>query len=295
MKKMLFVLNPRSGTRKAAKHLTDILSVFSHAGYAVTVYITEGPGDGRRMTEKTAPENDIVVCCGGDGTFHETVNGLLRSGADIPIGYIPAGSTNDFALSINLSLDPLQAARDIVEGTAVPYDIGCIHPHYFAYVASFGAFTKASYATSQTMKNAIGHAAYLLSGIQELSQLHPIPLRVEINGETLEDAYLFGAVSNATSVGRILTLDPSQVDMADGKLELMLIRAPKDLAELSGCIRALQTHRYDCGMITFRSAGSLKITAPPGLIWTLDGERFDAPEALEITNIHHGIRLLQKG
>ena len=292
---MLFVVNPRSGTRKSGKYLAEIVAVFNKAGYAVTVHITDGPGDATRITRQLAAGMDVVVCCGGDGTFNETVSGLLRSGADVPLGYIPAGSTNDFAASLKLPTQFLEAAQAIVEGQPASYDVGKINDRYFTYVASFGVFTKTSYATSQTMKNAIGHAAYLLSGIQEVSQLHPTTIRLEIDDEVIEDAFLFGAVSNTTSVGRVLTLDPQKVDMADGKLELLLIRPPKDLVELSACIRALQTHQYNCGMIEFRSVTTLRVTCPDDIVWTLDGERFDAPRTLEISNLHHAIRLLQKG
>ncbi|MBQ8768801.1 MAG: diacylglycerol kinase family lipid kinase [Oscillospiraceae bacterium] len=294
MKKMLFVMNPYAGTRKANRYLTDILTIFNRAGYAVTVHMTAGPGDCERTTALLAKHADLAVCAGGDGTFSEMVNGLMRQGLDIPVGYIPCGSTNDFANTLHLSKDPLQAARDIVEGRPVRYDVGKFGDRYFTYVASFGAFTRASYATPQNIKNALGHAAYILGGIQELSQLHKEHIRIETDDQIIDDDFLFGAICNSTSVGGILTLDPKQVDMADGKFELLLVRAPKDIIEVSECISALQNKKYNCAMVTFFSTSRLRITADPEMSWTLDGERGDGASEITITNIQHAIRVMTR-
>ena len=276
MKKMLFIMNPYAGKRRANKYLADILEMFNRADYLVTVHMTAGPGDATGVVQALAPGMDIVVCCGGDGTFNETVAGLLKANVDIPVGYIPAGSTNDFAASLHLPTEPLEAAQEIVEGVPVSYDAGSFCGRFFSYVASFGAFTRTSYATPQSIKNALGHTAYVLSGISELSQIRPEHIRMEINGEVVEDDFLFGAICNSTSVGGILTLDPKQVDMADGKLEVLLVRSPQSLLELTECIAAVQSQQYNnCEMITFRSGSKIEITADPEMPWTLDGERED--------------------
>ena len=295
MKKMLFVMNPYAGTRKANRYLADMLSIFNRAGYAVITHMTAGPGDGAQVVEQMASHVDLVVCCGGDGTFNEVINGVLRSGADAPIGYIPAGSTNDFASSLHLSTNVLQAARDIMEGQPRPYDVGQCGDRYFSYVASFGTFTRSSYATPQSVKNALGHTAYILEGIQELSQLRKTHVRLELDDGMVEDDFIFGAVSNSTSIGGILTLDPKQVDMRDGKFELLLVRAPRDLLEISECIRALQTQKYNCAMITFRSTTHVRVLDGAEIVWTLDGERQDGQETVDIVNRHHAISLIQKG
>lgn len=291
MKELLFVMNPCAGMRKANKILPEILGLFNRYGYDVHVHITEGRGDARQVVAQRAGQMDLVVCCGGDGTFNETVSGLLESGAQIPVGYIPAGSTNDFAVSLGLKSNPLEAAKAIMEGEPTQYDVGCFGGRYFTYVASFGIFTKASYATSQSLKNTLGHAAYILEGIQELSQLRKLPVKMELDGEVLEGEYLFGAISNSTSMGGVLKLDPKQVDMADGLFEILLVQMPKDLLELSECINAIQKQSYNCKMMTFRTAKKVTVHAQMGMDWTLDGEREPGHERVEVENVHLAITL----
>ena len=296
MKKMLFVMNPYAGIRRANRYLTDIISIFNRAGYDVLTYMTTGPGDGARIVEEKAADMDLVVCCGGDGTFNEAITGLLRGGYNVPVGYIPAGSTNDFAASLKLPTNVLQAARAIVEGTVHQYDVGQFAGRYFSYVASFGAFTKASYSTPQNVKNALGHMAYLLEGTKELSQLKAEHVRIELDdGTVIEDEFLFGAISNSTSLAGIVTLDPKRVDMSDGKFELLLVRAPRSMAEISECIMALYEQKYDCSMIRFLPASRVKVIADPSMAWTLDGEKEEGHAQVEISNLHHAISLIKKG
>ena len=294
MKKMLFLMNPFSGLKRANRSLTDILLLYSQAGYDVTVHMTTGPGSAREAVLRLGDGMDLVVCCGGDGTFNETVTGLLDAGLKIPIGYIPAGSTNDFAASLKLSSNIMQAARDILEGEPVAYDVGKFADRYFSYVASFGAFSKASYSTPQSIKNALGHTAYLLEGIQEISQIRKEHVRMELDGQVVEDDFLFGAICNSTSIGGILTLDPKRVDMADGLLEILLVRAPQNLAEITECIQAVQDQTFNCSMITFRSTPSLRVFADPEMQWTLDGERGGGHAEVAVENQHLAIRVMKK-
>lgn len=293
MKTMLLLVNPCSGQKKAKKHLCDVVDIFNRAGYKVFTHITACSGDGERAVMEYAGEVDRIVCCGGDGTFNETVSGVLKSGTDVPIGYIPAGSTNDFATSLKLSNDLMQAARDAAVGTALRLDVGRFGDRYFSYVASFGAFTRTSFTTPQSMKNILGHAAYVLSGIQELSQLRSHRLRFELqDGQVVEDNFIFGAISNSTSVGGVLTLAPEQVDMTDGMFELLLIRTPKDLFELGECVRALQQKDYSCSMLTFLKTDAVTVFPPEDMSWTLDGEQEQGHRQVSVRCLHHAIQVI---
>lgn len=294
MKKLLFIMNPFAGQKKANKVLPEILMLFTNAGYEINIAMTTGPGAATRLAAERGGNADLVVCCGGDGTLNETIAGLLMAGLNVPVGYIPSGTTNDFASSLKLSHNPIQAAKDIIEGQPVPYDIGKFGDRYFCYVASFGAFTKSSYAVPQTVKNALGHTAYVLGGISELSQIRNEYVRMEIDGEVVEDGFLFGAICNSTSVGGILTLPPNRVDMGDGIFEVMLIRAPRNLNEITDCLLAVQTQEFNCGMITFRPAKTVKITADPFMAWTLDGEKADGYREITVENLHHAVKIVKR-
>lgn len=280
--------------KKANRVLPEIISVFNEHDCEVITYMTAKQGDAARIAAQRARGMDLVVCCGGDGTLNETISGLLDAGLDVPLGYIPAGSTNDFASSLKLSTNVIRAAQDIMEGVPFRFDVGRFGDRYFSYVASFGIFTRASYSTPQNVKNALGHLAYVLAGITELSQIRTEHVKLEMDGEVVEDEFLFGAISNSTSVGGILTLDPKQVDMSDGKFEVLLLRAPRDLGEISQCITALQKQEYNCNMITFRSARQIKVYGKPEMSWTLDGEWCQGSEEILAFNLHHAVTLIKR-
>ena len=294
MKKLLLILNPFSGQKKANKYLPEIIQMFNEAGYEASVHVTSGHGDATRVVMRQGADKDLIVCCGGDGTMNETITGILNAGLEVPLGYIPSGTTNDFASSLKLSHNVLQAVQDILLGEPVPYDVGKFADRYFSYVASFGAFTKSSYIVPQNVKNALGHAAYVLGGISELSQIRNEHLRLEIDGQVVEDDYLFGAICNSTSIGGVLTLDPKVVDMTDGLMEVLLVRAPRNLTELAECIAAVQAQTYNCAMITFRSAKTVKIHADPGMDWTLDGERQEGQAEVLVENLHRAVRIVKR-
>ena len=295
MKKLLLVVNPCAGQKKIHKYLVDIINIFNRSGYTVITHITESIGDGEHAILQYAPDVDIVVCCGGDGTFNETISGVIKSGCNIPIGYIPTGSTNDFASSLHLSGNIIQAAQDIMQNHTRQLDVGCFDGRYFSYVASFGAFTKTSYSTPQGLKNALGHSAYILNGIQELSQLQSYPVRFELpDGTVVEDRFIFGAICNSVSVGGILTFAEDKVDLCDGQFELLLLRIPKDLAELTECVQALKNQTYDCRMLTFIKTTGVKVTAPQSMDWTLDGEKESGHQTIKVECIHKGVRIFCK-
>lgn len=295
MKKMLLVMNPCSGKKKANRVLADIIGIFNRGGYDVTVYMTAARGDATRVVAERAEEFDLIVCAGGDGTFNEMVSGLLSAGHKTPVGYLPAGSTNDFANSLHLSKDLLKAAQDIVDGEPQNLDIGRFNGRYFSYIASFGAFTRASYATSQSVKNVLGHLAYILSGIKEIPSIRSRRLRFTLeDGTVLEDDYIFGAISNSTSVAGVLTLSEELVDMNDGVFELLLVRKPHGLLELNDCVLALTTQDYHTPMLTFTSTHFVEIEAPEDMDWTLDGEQETGRSHCTAENLHDAIRIMVK-
>lgn len=293
MKQLLLIMNPAAGTKKANPHLPEILSVFGRAGYACLCFMTQKRGDGTTLAARYAAQVDLIVCIGGDGTFNEVISGVVSAEASTPIGYIPAGSTNDFAASLGLSKNVVQAAQDIAAGSPVAYDVGRFRDRYFTYVASFGAFTKTSYATSQSVKNALGHLAYVLEGIREITSLHRYHVAAELDGGRREEGdYIFGAVSNSTSVGGILTLDKSIVDMNDGRFELLLVKYPRNMSELAEVIVALTSQKYDSPALIFRPAKKLTVTADPGMDWTLDGEFAKGSASIEIENLHSAVQIV---
>ncbi len=292
-KKLLLIMNPCSGKMIGKRYLADILEKFCRAEYTPTVYITTGRGNARELAAAHGGEADLVVCLGGDGTFNEVVAGLLSGGHTTPLGYIPCGSTNDFANSIGLNKNLPKAADAIIAGEPHTYDVGLFGERYFTYIASFGAFTRASYATPQDVKNALGHLAYILEGIKDLSNIRPWHLRFELEDEVLEGDYLFGALCNSTSVGGVLTLKADAVDMNDGLLELLLIKMPKTAAELNECIKALVEQKYNTPAITFRSTARVTVTADPEMEWSLDGEWNGGCEQVTVQTVRDAIRLVK--
>ena len=295
MKRLLIIMNPCSGKKKANGKLAEIISIFNRGGYDVTTYMTAARSDATEVAKSRGEEFDLIVCIGGDGTFNEVISGLYALENKPPIGYIPAGSTNDFANSLKLSKNLLDAAKDIVDGSPRPLDIGQFNDRYFSYIASFGAFTKTSYATPQSLKNVLGHLAYVLASVKELASIRSHHLRFTLaDGSVFEDDYIFGAISNSTSVAGILTLAPDLVDMNDGKFELLLIRKPHNLLELSDCVLALMTQEYSTAMLTLTSTESVSIEAPTDMSWTLDGEHADGADICKVTNLHNAVTVITK-
>ena len=293
MKRLLLIMNPAAGMKKANPHLLEILSVFDRAGYECVVHFTQKQGDGTQLTMEGGGQADLVVCIGGDGTFNEVITGVVRADIKTPIGYIPAGSTNDFAASLGLSKNVIQAAQDIVAGRPQAYDIGRFRERCFTYVASFGAFTKTSYATSQSVKNTLGHLAYILGGIKELSSLRRYRVSLTLDDGSREQGdYIFGAVSNSTSVGGILSLDPEIVDMNDGLFELLLVKYPENAADLGNIVLAVTTQNYDAPSIVFRTARKLLVEAEASMDWTLDGEFAKGSSRVEIENLHSVVNVV---
>lgn len=271
-KKLLFVFNPHSGKGQIKNKLLGIVDTFVKEGYEVTIHPTQAPQEARRMVAKRAGRYDLVVCSGGDGTLDEVVSGMMRRKERKPIGYIPAGSTNDFANSLKLPRDMMKAASAAVCGQPVSCDVGNMNGKFFVYIAAFGLFTGVSYGTPQEWKNVLGHAAYILEGAKSLHTIKAYPMRVECNGEVVEGDFIFGMVTNSTSVGGFKKMTGPNVQLNDGLFEVTLIRNPKNPVELSEILGSLTTSREDTDLIYTAKASNIRLTTPEEIPWTLDGE-----------------------
>jgi len=294
--KNLFIVNPNAGAKQAVTNLPKILDLFTENGEISSVYLTEAKGDGVKLAaDHASPEHfDRAICIGGDGTFNEVMTGLMLAGHDIPIGYIPAGTANDLASSLNLSKNMAQAAKDILEGDIIPIDIGKFNESYFAYIASFGAFTRASYSTPQSSKNIFGHFAYIMEAVKELPAIKPEYIKIETGGNTIEGEYIFGAFSNTKSMGGVLALDPGAVDMSDGMFEALLIKPLDNVQAVWECLYSLLNQNYGSEHITFFKTSGAVISPDPKMDWTLDGEHADGREVVEIQNLRRAVRVIVK-
>ncbi|MBR5471253.1 MAG: diacylglycerol kinase family lipid kinase [Oscillibacter sp.] len=279
--KLLFIVNPAAGRTKSRAPLFDALARFSEAGYLLSVHVTTGRGDATAATVQNGGDYDVIVAVGGDGTLNEVISGLIQLETPPLLGYLPYGSTNDFASSLHLSRSPATAAASMIRHTPRKLDLGRWNDRHFVYVASFGAFTRSSYAAPQAAKNALGHFAYILEGMKDLNTLRPYRLRLTADGEVLDGEYLFGAICNSTSIGGLMKLDPERVVLDDGKFELLLIPNPKTPTDLQNLVLALLEQQYDREGLVFRHVSSIHLETAEDLPWSLDGEY--APSTPEVT------------
>ena len=291
-KTLMFIVNPRAGRTRSAAPLFEAVARFSDAGYLVSVRQTASRGDATRFMRTDGELFDCVVCCGGDGTLNEVVTGAMDLAAPPPIGYIPSGSTNDFAASLRLSDNPAVAAKSIIASEGKLLDVGSFNGRPFVYVASFGAFTRASYSASQSIKNDLGHLAYILEGVRDLSTLRPYRATITADGERFDGEFLFGAVTNATSVGGVMKLNAEQVIFDDGFFEMLLIPTPKTPMELQELIRSLLTQDYSGTGVIFRHVSELTVQTPECFPWSLDGEYDAGGQRVEIQNLNKRLKFL---
>lgn len=275
MKKMLLlIINPRSGRNKRNDDLLEATNVFGTNGYGITVLNTTKTGDATEYAREFGDKYDIVVCRGGDGTFCEMMNGIMALDKKPKIGYLPAGTTNDMGNTLGLPMKSHKAAELIMSEEALPYDIGKFNDKYFTYVASFGALTECSYAAPQNLKNKIGRFAYFYEAAKEIKDIHPIPLRCVIDGEVLEDEFVFGSISNSYTVGKVIHLDKNKVCLNDGKFEVLLVRNPKTAKGWYDTLTSAVKRDFDERYIKLVKASHIEIETLDGspLPWTLDGE-----------------------
>lgn len=285
MKRMYFIYNPHAGRAQIKNNLLDIIDIFVKGGYEVTVHPTQYARDAVETVKNLEKDYyDMLVCSGGDGTLDEVVTGMMLADMRLPLGYIPAGSTNDFANSLKLPKNMKAAATAIMTGNPFPCDIGSFNEDTFVYIAAFGIFTAVSYETRQQMKNVLGHMAYILEGAKQLTAIKSYEMHIEYNENIIEGDFLFGMVTNSLSVGGFKSITGRNVKLDDGVFEVTLIKRPQNLSELQAIISSLLLEEVDTQyMYTFKS-DRLHISAGVEVPWTLDGEFGGSHTDVEICN-----------
>lgn len=284
-KKLLFIVNPVAGKKKMKNYLLDVLDIFAGEGYASTVMVTGRRGDATRFASY-GTEYDLVVCSGGDGTLNEVISGMLKNDIHVPLGYIPCGSTNDFASSMGIPLDIKKCAKSLIGATPLPLDIGSFNDRYFTYIASFGAFTAASYSAPQNSKNFWGPLAYIFEGIKDLQSIKPYHVKVVSDGNIYEDDYVFGAVANTKKFGGIVKFKDELVSLNDGLFEVLLIKMPKTIVDLNNIIGSLSSNKFDNKHFDFFKSARLTVSPSESIAWSLDGEYVHPKEDIEVENLH---------
>ncbi len=296
-KKLLFIVNPKAGKTVIKNNMTAILEIFCEAGYRTEVYIThKDPEIDKRFIMENADEFDLVVCAGGDGTLDNVTGGIMKLERKLQtrvhVGYIPCGSTNDYGKSLKLSRNPVQAAADIVEGEVVHVDVGRLENDYFIYVAAFGAFTNLSYSTPQGLKNAFGHAAYVMGGGKALFNMKKYRLKAWFDDELIEGEFIYGHISNSLSIGGFKNVGTKNMSFSDGKFESMLIKTPGNPAELQRILNSLLTDNMESSQIIFRTSKRVVIKSEDEIPWTLDGEYGGSFTTTRITNIQRSLSII---
>lgn len=290
-KKALLIVNPCSGRNKSRAGTFEIVDAFSNSEYEFSVHTTTCQGDATNIVKKELEDHDLVVCCGGDGTLNETINGVMDMPRRVPIGYIPAGTTNDIANSLSIPTDFKEATELVINGEPNDYDIGLFNNRYYSYVASFGAFSRASYVTSQKMKNMFGRAAYIAAGVVDVKNIRNIKMRVEYDDGVIEGKFVFGTVSNSLSVGGFIKLPDDQVKFNDGKFEVILVKDFKPHKLLSLMHKTI-TQKYDNKEIIMFSTNKIKFTAlEEDVPWTIDGEYGGSHREVRINVLERAVEL----
>lgn len=287
-KTMLLLVNPHAGKGRSHFGFEELLSAFYSGGYAPTVYFTEGPGDARRIAREQGGNYDLFVCLGGDGTLSDVMGGLAEVDPHPPIGYIPAGTANDVATTLSLSRNLSHAGKTILNGKKFPYDLGRFgEDGFFSYVAAFGAFTDVSYETPQESKAAWGHLAYIFEGMARLPKLRSYKARVEYDEGVIEDEFIFGGVTNSTSVAGLVKLDNKRVGLGDGRFEIILVKKPNTVLELNSIFTGLLSQNYDNENVFFLHSSRVLFTFPERVAWTRDGENGGMHDTLTLTCLPH--------
>ncbi len=291
-KRALVIINPCAGTRKSKKNMFEIVDRLSNSGYQVSVQTTTKSGDGAAFVHQYGAEHQLIVCSGGDGTLNEVINGMLELQLEVPLGYVPSGTTNDFARTLQLPAKVEKCMDRILRSSPRAFDIGSFNGRNFTYIASLGAFTKVSYSTPQKFKNIFGHSAYLLEGAKEIGSITPFEAEILVNGKSYAGEFLFGSVSNSTSIAGLFKLNGLDVRLDDGEFELILIRNPKSVTDLHGIVQGLTRGIYDPRYVIFEHTKAVTVKTAIPCSWTIDGEDGGAHTEAQIGVIPNAVNII---
>lgn len=294
MKNLLFIINPSAGKKQIKNKLFEIVDLFVKADYQVRVYPTQAKADAIRVIQEEGEAYDLIVCAGGDGTLDEVVTGIMKSGYQKPIGYIPCGTTNDFARSLGIPKDPIRAAKRIIKYKPTPIDVGYFDNKYFIYVAAFGAFTEVPYTTPQETKNFLGHMAYVLEGIRSVPTLTSYHLKIEYDDNIIEDDFFFGMITNSLTVGGFSNPNSKIALLDDGMYEALLVKYPTNPIDLQATATAYLMGEFNPEYMYQFRAKKIVIDSPEEITWTLDGEFGGSASHAEIINLEHAIQIIRK-
>lgn len=291
--RLLFIINPNAGITKKESEFVEILEVFQEYNYETIVMFTKKRHDATEFVINHAGDDiDMIVCMGGDGTLNEVFAGVIKIGWEKPVGYIPAGSTNDFAVSLGLKPNHVEAARFIMENEAKYIDLASFNDRIFVYTASCGLFSKTSYETPQYSKNILGHFAYILEGMKDFSQFKPVYMEIETNDDIIQDEFILVSICNTFSLGGIMSFDKALVDLDDGYYEMLTIKKPRDIIQFNSIISALTEHKYNTHFTSIEKVKSVTIHVPSAEDWSLDGEKEEGKTKCEFKVLHNAVKLV---
>lgn len=294
-KKALLIFNPKAGEQRGLRFMSETIQYMTEHEYVCTALTTTGRGSATEFAKELGSMHNIIICSGGDGTVNEVIRGMMMiEKNNRPLfGYIPTGSTNDFAAALEIPSSFSEIMRNITNGKVVSIDTGKFNNRHYAYICAFGAFTDASYSTTQLQKNVWGSLAYFVKGVASIKDIKPIKAKITLDdSEIIEDDFIFCSISNSKIIGGIIRLNPGWVDMDDGKFEVLLIKYPKSGVELGKIVNAISNKELrSCELIRMLNAKRIIIEAIDAPIdWSLDGEGETGIWYAHIENIHSSIK-----
>lgn len=292
MQKVLLIINPCSGKQKIHAQLLNIIQILNNANYEVQVEITKYHNHAIELAQNS--DKDIIICAGGDGTLNQVITGLIKGKKNTPVGYIPAGSTNDFSSAFNIDSNLLVATNNIIKKRPHNLDIGqffdqnSLEISYFSYIASFGLFTSVSYQTPQEIKNVFGHTAYVFEGMKDLANIKSYDVSIDTGEKKIKGEYIFGAVMNTTTIGGVVHIN-TDVDMSDGLFEVVLVKMPNSISDLIDIFNGISSSNFSGKMFEFIKTPKVKFHFKENISWSLDGEKKESGKNVTIENLNKRI------